>query len=87
MLAVFAVIRNFGPDSGANSSRGYFPDRIFSRSRSLHRLMQDSILLRTLQLLTQEEIETLELFVASPIFIEVNRFMAPVRVFEFVKRF
>ena len=49
--------------------------------------MQDSILLRTLQLLTQEELETLELFVASPIFNEVNRFNDTVRLFEYVKRF
>lgn len=47
--------------------------------------MQDSTLIRTLQLLNQEEFDTLELFVASPIFNEVNRFNDTVRLFEYLK--
>ena len=47
--------------------------------------MQDSTLIRTLQLLDQEEFDTLELFVASPIFNEVNRFNDTVRLFEYLK--
>lgn len=47
--------------------------------------MQDSTLIRTLQLLQQEEFDTLELFVASPIFNDVNRFNDTVRLFEYLK--
>ncbi|MCK6693078.1 MAG: hypothetical protein L6Q97_13385 [Thermoanaerobaculia bacterium] len=49
--------------------------------------MQDSTLIRTLQLLNQEEFDTLELFVASPIFNEVNRFNDTVRLFEYLKEY
>lgn len=49
--------------------------------------MQDSTLIRTLQLLNQEEFDTLELFVASPIFNEVHRFNDTVRLFEYIKAF
>lgn len=49
--------------------------------------MQDSALIRTLQLLTREEIDTLALFVESPIFNEVNRFNDTVRLFEYVREF
>ena len=49
--------------------------------------MQESPLIRTLQLLTPEEFETLALFVESPIFNEVNRFNDTVRLFEYLKAF
>lgn len=49
--------------------------------------MQDSTLIRTLQLLNQEEFDTLELFVASPIFNEVHRFKDTVRLFEYLQAF
>ncbi len=49
--------------------------------------MQESPLLRTLQLLTPEEFETLALFVESPIFNEVNRFNDTVRLFEYLQKF
>ncbi|MBK6930203.1 MAG: hypothetical protein IPH12_04810 [Saprospirales bacterium] len=49
--------------------------------------MQDSPLLKTLQLLTPEEFETLEYFVESPIFNEVNRFHDTVRLFEYLKEY
>jgi len=49
--------------------------------------MQDSTLIRTLQLLNQEEFDTLELFVASPIFNEVHRFKDTVRLFEYLQGF
>ncbi|TNE62787.1 MAG: hypothetical protein EP344_04795 [Bacteroidetes bacterium] len=47
--------------------------------------MQESTLIRTLQLLHPEEFDTLEQFVASPIFNEVNRFNDTIRLFEYIK--
>ena len=49
--------------------------------------MQDSTLIRTLQLLTPEEFDTLEQFVASPIFNEVHRFNDTVRLFDYIKTY
>ncbi len=49
--------------------------------------MQDSTLIRTLQLLTPEEFDTLEKFVESPIFNEVNRFNDTVRLFEYLRNY
>ncbi len=47
--------------------------------------MLESPLIRTLQLLDQEEFETLHLFVGSPIFNEVARFNDTVRLFEYLR--
>jgi hypothetical protein len=47
--------------------------------------MHDSQLIRTLQLLEQEEIETLHLFVASPIFHDRHHFEDTRRLFEHLK--
>jgi hypothetical protein len=47
--------------------------------------MHESPLLRTLQLLTPEEFDMLEKFVASPIFNEANRFNDTVRLFEYLQ--
>ncbi|MCB0534132.1 MAG: hypothetical protein H6574_02915 [Lewinellaceae bacterium] len=47
--------------------------------------MQESPLLRTMQLLNPEEFETLALFVESPIFNEVNRFQDTVRLFTYLQ--
>lgn len=47
--------------------------------------MLESPLIRTLQLLSQEEFETLHLFVGSPIFNEVARFNDTVRLFEYLR--
>lgn len=47
--------------------------------------MLESPLIRTLQLLDQEEFETLYLFVGSPIFNEVARFNDTVRLFEYLR--
>ena len=47
--------------------------------------MLESPLIRTLQLLDQEEFETLHLFVGSPIFNEVARFKDTVRLFEYLR--
>ncbi len=77
MLAVFTDMLNFGLPRRAQS----FTIPVSGP------LMQDSILVRTLQLLSQEEFDTLELFVASPIFNEINRFNDTVRLFEYLKRF
>lgn len=49
--------------------------------------MQDSPLVRTLQLLNPEEFETLALFVESPIFNETNRFNDTLRLFEYLQAF
>lgn len=47
--------------------------------------MHESPLVRTLQLLTPDELEDLEKFVASPIFNEANRFHDTVRLFEYLR--
>jgi len=47
--------------------------------------MRESPLLRTLQMLTEEEFDMLEKFVESPIFNEANRFNDTVRLFEYLR--
>jgi hypothetical protein len=47
--------------------------------------MLKSPLIQTLQLLSQEEFETLYLFVASPLFNEVNRYHDTVALFEYIR--
>lgn len=47
--------------------------------------MHESPLLRTLQMLTEEEFDTLEMFVESPIFNEANRFNDTVRLYEYLR--
>ncbi len=47
--------------------------------------MHESPLVRTLQLLTSEELDDLEKFVGSPIFNETNRFHDTVRLFEYLR--
>lgn len=49
--------------------------------------MHESPLVRTLQLLTSDELEDLEKFVASPIFNEANRFHDTVRLFEYLRAY
>lgn len=49
--------------------------------------MRESPLIRTLQLLTPEEFDTLQIFVASLIFNEVHRFNDTVRLFEYIQKF
>lgn len=49
--------------------------------------MHESPLVRTLQLLTPDELEDLEKFVASPIFNEANRFHDTVRLFEYLRAY
>ncbi|MEQ1744306.1 MAG: hypothetical protein ABMA02_02690 [Saprospiraceae bacterium] len=47
--------------------------------------MHESPLIRTLQMLTEEEFDMLEKFVESPIFNEANRFNDTVRLFEYLQ--
>lgn len=49
--------------------------------------MHESPLLRTLQMLTEEEFDTLSMFVESPIFNEANRFNDTVRLFEYLRAY
>ncbi|MCS6930194.1 MAG: hypothetical protein NZM43_11965 [Saprospiraceae bacterium] len=49
--------------------------------------MHESPLVRTLQLLTPDELEDLEKFVSSPIFNEANRFHDTVRLFNYLRTF
>ncbi len=49
--------------------------------------MHESPLIRTLQLLTPDELSDLEKFVTSPIFNKANRFQDTVRLFEFLRGF
>jgi hypothetical protein len=49
--------------------------------------MLKSPLIQTLQLLSQEEFETLHLFVASPLFNEVNRYHDTISLFDYLRPF
>jgi len=79
------IIHTISPGSGTKRALTsiFSTDLIFFTRR----FMQDSTLIRTLQLLNQEEFDTLELFVASPIFNEVHRFKDTVRLFEYLQAF